>query len=358
MRNSIPKHQLGYSLSIFVLVVLISALKPANEKAKLPEGVKLNLSEYGFFQGDLSAQNPAEGILPYDLNTPLFSDYASKLRFVKLPQGLAAQYNAYEVLDFPVGTVLIKTFYYPNDMRKPEKGRRLLETRLLMHEEDGWYALPYIWNEAQTEAQLEVTGGTLEVSWKHTDGKKYELQYSVPNINQCKGCHVKDQKIKPIGPSARQLNRTYAYQEEEENQLQKWSEEGLLTGLPAQEEVPLLAVWDDPESGTLDERARAYLDINCAHCHATQSPANTSGLLLSYDQTDTTALGIRKTPVAAGRGSGGHQYDILPGHPKESIVWYRMSSEDPGIMMPEIGRKLVHKEGIQLIEAWISSLAE
>ncbi len=353
--TSMAKYRVFLSLLVF-MVVLLTSLKPSENHMKLPEGVKYKLSEYGFFRGDPADQIPVEGIMPYSLNTPLFSDYAEKLRFVKIPAGKAAEYREREVLDFPVGTVLIKTFYYPEDMRKPEKGRRLLETRLLMHEKEGWFALPYIWNEAQTDADLEVAGGSREISWRNHDGKKMSLQYSVPNINQCKGCHVKDDKIKPIGPSARQLNGDFLYTNGEENQLRKWAESALLKGLPELHAVARLPVWDEPSSGSLDERARAYLDINCAHCHNAAAPANTSGLLLDYFQTDTTALGMFKTPVAAGRGSGGRQYDILPGHSRESILWYRMASEDPGEMMPELGRKLVHQEGVALIEAWINAL--
>jgi len=349
------KYSLHLALAIFVLV-FFAALHPSQPHVKLPEGVKFNLSEYGFFTGKLADQMPAEGVMPYALNTPLFSDYAEKLRFVKIPEGKAARYQEREVMDFPVGTILIKTFYYPEDMRKPEKGRRLLETRLLMHAKDGWHALPYIWNEAQTDATLEVTGGTKEVSWKHTDGKKRRLQYSIPNINQCKGCHVKEQVIKPIGPTARQLNGDFPYAEGEANQLEHWANADRLRGLPEADFIPRLPSWSDPGSGTLNERARAYLDINCAHCHNAQAPANTSGLLLDYYQQDSTALGMLKPPVAAGRGSGSRQYDILPGHPRESILWYRMSSTDPGEMMPELGRKLVHEEGLALIEAWIQNL--
>lgn len=349
------KYRIHLALAVFLLVFLV-ALRPSQPHVKLPEGVKFNLSEYGFFEGNPADQFPADGVMPYALNTPLFSDYAEKLRFVKIPGGKAAGYREREVMDFPVGTVLIKTFYYPEDMRKPEKGRRLLETRLLMHAEDGWHALPYVWNAEQTDATLEVTGGIKEVRWKHTDGKKRQLEYSVPNINQCKGCHVKNQVIKPIGPTARQLNGDFPYPEGEANQLQHWAATQRLNGLPEADAIPRLPVWNDPSSGTLSERARAYLDINCAHCHNAQAPANTSGLLLDYYQQDSTALGMFKPPVAAGRGSGSRQYDILPGHPKESILWYRMSSTDPGEMMPELGRKLVHEEGLALVEAWIKTL--
>ena len=334
----------------------LSNLHPAQENRRLPARAKMTLSEYGFFRGDMAEQQPVEGVLPYELNTPLFSDYAQKLRFVQLPEGQAATYREREVLDLPVGSVLIKTFYYPQDFRHPERGRTLLETRLLLHEEDGWYALPYVWNDEQTEAHLEVAGGTKDIAWQDIDGEPQQLAYSIPNMNQCKGCHVKNQQIKPIGPTARQLNRTYPYADGEQNQLVKWESVGYLDALPPADELPRLAVWDDPASGTLSERARAYLDINCAHCHSAEAPANTSGLLLNYYQTDSTALGIAKPPVAAGRGSGGREHDIVPGHPEASIMWYRLASTDPGVRMPELGRQLVHREGLALIEEWIESL--
>src|SRR5439155_9066023 len=96
------------------------------------------LSAYGLFLGDGATQEPAAGVLPYDLNTPLFSDYALKYRFVALPPGASASYHASDVFAFPVGTILIKTFAYPNDGRDLALGRRLIETRLLIHRSEGW----------------------------------------------------------------------------------------------------------------------------------------------------------------------------------------------------------------------------
>ena len=110
------------------------------------------LSQYGLFVGDGSTQEPAEGVVPYDLSTPLFSDYATKYRFVKLPPGTSAKYSKDEVLEFPVGTVIAKTFAFLNDLRDPSKGQRIIETRLLVHRPEGWVGLPYRWNAEQTEA--------------------------------------------------------------------------------------------------------------------------------------------------------------------------------------------------------------
>lgn len=320
----------------------------------------MKLSEYGFFEGKLAAQQPAAGVVPYALNTPLFSDYAEKLRFIRMPEGETVAFNDTEVLDFPVGTMIIKTFYYPHDARKPEKGRRLMETRLLIHEEDGWEALPYQWLEDQSDAVLEVAGGRKDVKFVDANGKKRKFTYSMPNKNQCKGCHSWDGAMRPIGPSARQLNGELTYPDgETSNQLAHWAGKGLLTDLPADHaEIPYVPVWDDPNTGDLDARARAWLDINCAHCHNPHGPASTSGFFLDIHQTEAQVLGVYKTPVAAGRGAGKARYDIHPGQPESSILYYRMASTDPGVMMPEVGRRLVHDEGLALIRDWITQMKE
>jgi hypothetical protein len=112
-------------------------------------------------------------------------------------------------------------------------------------------------------------------------------------------------------------------------------------------------VWNDPSSGDLNLRARAYLDANCGHCHNKSGPASTSGLFLDIYQQDRTHLGVNKAPVAAGRGAGDLQFDIVPGQPHRSILLFRMKTNDPAIAMPEIGREQVDQEGVALIEEWI-----
>lgn len=351
--------------AILCVTLYFSCSNSTQEKTAIPEnGVSAaasfgleKLSEYGFFKGVMADLSPVDGILPYDLNTPLFSDYAHKARFVKVPQGQKAVYNPTNEFEFPVGTVLIKNFFYPNDFRDASKGRKIMETRLLIHEEAGWKALPYIWNEEQTEAVLEITGGRKDISWIHSDGSTKTVNYLVPNVNQCKGCHVRGDKMSPIGPSARQLNRDYIFAEGKANQLTKWRDAGILDALPENlADCPRVPDWENPTDGTTEQRARAYIDVNCAHCHSATGPANTSGLLLNIHETNPTHYGVYKTPVAAGRGSGNSLYSITPGKPDESILVYRMKSTDPGVMMPELGRKLVHEEGVKVVEEWIKGM--
>lgn len=312
------------------------------------------LSALGLFAGDPRQQIPAPGVLKYDLTTPLFSDYTLKHRFIKLPAGQAMLYRAFEVFEFPVGTIIGKTFTYPVDQRHPEKGERLLETRILWRLNDGWIGLPYVWNEEQTDADLDEVGGTVKASWIHFDGSMRRNDYIIPNVNQCKGCHENNKVMAPIGPKARYLNRPGPI--DGRPQLEVWKSRGRLVGVPDLSSVPKTAVWNDPSTGTLEERARVWLEINCAHCHNPLGPAMQSGLDLRLCQTDPVKYGVWKSPVAAGRGSGGRLYDIVPGDPDASILVFRLESTEPGVMMPELPRRLVDEEGVALIRSWIAAM--
>ncbi len=314
------------------------------------------LSDWGLFR-DLARLEPADGVLPYHLITPLFTDYALKYRFVYVPKGRAARYDAREAFDFPVGSVLVKTFAYAPDLRRPEEGVRWLETRLLVRSAKGWRAFPYVWNADGTDAVLKVGGVTKDVSFVAPDGRPRAIRYHVPNMNQCKGCHVLGRDISPIGPKARNLNADHDYGDGlVENQLVRWTRLGILEGAPADpDDAPRIPAFDDGQA-PLDARARGWLDVNCAHCHRREGPASTSGLYLVWDQPTGPNLGIMKRPTAAGRGAGDLLFDIVPGRPEESILVHRMESTDPGVMMPELGRTLVHEEGVRLIREWIASL--
>lgn len=314
------------------------------------------LSDYGFFDGNIADMKPVEELIPYDLITPLFSNYAQKARFVYVPKGKKVIYKENDVFDFPIGSIIVKTFYFYNDINDPSQGKQILETRLLIKTDTAWLSAPYIWNEQQTDANYDVAGRIVDVTWTHTDGNPKTIFYQIPNSNECRGCHSLDKKTELIGPKARHLNHNFPYATGSMNQLDKWTQSGILQGAPPTAQVPRVAQWNDPNSGTLDQRTRAYLDINCAHCHNSQGPANNSGLDLNYFQTDSTALGICKQPVAAGQGSGNFDFGIVPGKPEESIMIYRMNSIQPQIAMPELARSVIHDEGVELVRQWIASL--
>lgn len=312
------------------------------------------LSTYGFFSGELKALNPVKALIPYTPASSLFTDYALKSRFIFFPEGEKASLTNNE-LNFPEGTVLIKNFYYPADFRKPKENRRIIETRLLITSEKGWEAFPYIWNESQAEAILKVVGGEIEVSFTDYDGKDQVINYIVPNKNQCKSCHNKSEILAPIGVKVQHLNNELEYQSGKANQLAYWTELGKLEGFEEEKAHPAMINYEN-KNLPLDDRAMAYLDINCSHCHSAEGPASTSGLFLTYDQTDPLKLGVNKIPVAAGNGAGSFDFDIVPGKADESILTHRMNSTEVGIAMPELGRTTVHKEGVQLIKDWINSM--
>ncbi|OQW61608.1 MAG: hypothetical protein A4S17_09420 [Proteobacteria bacterium HN_bin10] len=339
---------------------------PVDQAAIVAERPPEYLSDYRFFR-DAGARQPNAGVTPYDLNTPLYSDGALKFRYVFVPPGTQAQYRDEGVFEFPVGTVLIKTFAFAADMRRPDENVRFLETRLLIRRADGWVAYPYVWNEEQTEARLSPIGADLSVNFIDEQGEAIALDWAVPNRNQCKACHDLAGEITPIGPSARNLNTARHPElnfEEEPNevmpigvsiiQLHRWQALGILDRVP--DDAPTALNAFDPASGSLEARARAYLDVNCAHCHNPQGPAHTSGLDLRWSQHEPIAWGVFKRPVAAGRGSAGFEFAIEPGHPERSILLHRMRATDPGVMMPEIGRSLVDQRGAALIEDWIARM--
>lgn len=341
------------SAILCVCAVLLTACGNRGVRSHRSEPYPSKLSAWHLFTGEPAALKPNAGVVPYDLNTPLFSDYATKYRFVWMPPGTAATYSDTEVFEFPKGTILSKTFAYPG----ADHGKqRIIETRLLVKGDRGWVTLPYVWNEAQTEATLEVAADPETVNWVHPSGKRYAIDYVIPNTNQCKGCHDRSKVVTPIGPKARNLNKDFNYAEGRENQLTHWTKAGYLKGAPSPEQAPKLPVWDDAASGTLDARARAYLEVNCAHCHNPRGPANTTGLYLLAAQTDPMRFGLCKVPVSAGQGSGDLLFDVVQGRPEESILVHRMESTTPKVMMPELGRTLVHQEGLALIRQWIASM--
>lgn len=305
------------------------------------------LADYGLFD---AADNPAPGVQPYTLGTPLFSDHAEKYRFIWMPPGSQAQYRPSGVLAFPVGTVLIKRFGYPADLRRPWDKVALVETRLLIHRASGWAALSYV--EEPGGAVLKRAGKRVPIRITGFDGQPMSIDYAVPNQNQCKQCHQDGEAITPIGPTAGNLN--HGLFGDGPSQLAVWQAGGRLAGLPAAN-WPRLARWNDPAE-PLEARARAYLAVNCGHCHSRGGFASNSGLYLNPEEKVPAHLGIMKRPVAAGRGSGGLSFSILPGQPDQSILVHRMASSDPGIMMPQFGRSMAHAEGLALVRAWIAAM--
>lgn len=306
-----------------------------DEAAILADAMPPLLSDYGFF-ADAPAQVPAKGVVPYRLNTALWSDGAEKLRFIYVPAGKQARATPADanggLLDLPVGSALIKTFAFTENGK-----RRLIETRLLLHRAEGWVALPYLWNAEQTEARLAIAGARVPV----TTPAGERISYRVPNKNQCKECHGLNGAVVPIGPKPRNLSTEW---------LAEMVAGKRVDAVP--QGADTFPLWQAREkAGAV---ARAYLDVNCAHCHRPGASASNSGLDLRWEQADRAALGVMKRPVAAGRGAGPHLFAVVPGKPDESIMAYRMASTEPGVAMPELGKDTVDREGLAVVRKWIA----
>ncbi|MFL0357169.1 SO2930 family diheme c-type cytochrome [Erythrobacter sp. GH1-10] len=316
------------------------ALPPPKVNDTLIAGDSLpkELANFGFFL-DVSARERSPGVIGYELRTPLYSDMADKLRYVYIPEGTRVVADGDGLLQFPVGSAIIKTFAFGEGAEQ-----RYIETRVLLHRADGWVALPYRWNEDQTTATLALAGARLPV----TTPEGEEISYRIPNKNQCKTCHSKDGEVIPIGPKVRNLPGIF---------FRSLGEGGRIERFP--ETTDPLPVWT--ERGSIDDTealARAYLDVNCAHCHQPGGGASNSGLDLRWEQDDPHKLGIRKPPVAAGRGAGGHLVSIAPGDPDASILVYRMDSAEPGIAMPELGKSTIDHDGVAVVRRWIEEMDE
>lgn len=313
------------------------------------------LSDYGLFKGELNALNPAEGVLPYTLNTQLFTDYAEKQRFIYVPADVSIDVSSENVLDYPTGTVLVKNFYYSSDQRSPDSDRTLIETRLLIRYSDSWIPSTYAWNSEQTDAILAQNGGDMPVSWTDHTGEIRNINYVIPAVSECGDCHSKNGKLSELGPDIKNLNRVHDYVDGPVNQLEQWRASGLMSSDLNPAELPLLPSWKD-DSWAIEQRAKAYLEVNCSHCHNDVGSAQNFDLSLSYEEESTEKLGVCQEPLSGRSRSTGITHIIVPGQPDESLLFHRMSVTDPFIMMPRIGRTIVHEEALELMREWITSM--
>lgn len=324
------------------------------------------LSAWGVLQARGDGLVLGRDVVPYDVNTPLFMDHALKLRTVWIPRDGRGEFVSHARYDLPVGTVLSKTFFYPaskgiaqaapgwdGNVAGLDLARTLLvETRLLVRQSLGWEALPYVWRG--DDAYLSV-GGAIEEFDLAVDSVPTPLDYVVPTRNECASCHATaaDAELRPLGIKTRQLNR--GYHRAAVNQLDAWRERGLLAGLPDAPGWPRNADWLSGEAST-EHLARSYLDANCGHCHNPESVVDTTGLWLDYQVHPLRRMGACKPPIAAGRGTGGRPYSIVPGDPDASILTFRMGATHPSERMPELGRTLVDRRAVDIVRRWVGSL--
>lgn len=336
-----------------------------------------NLSSYRFMSGFEPDGRHVwnDGVVPYDLNTPLFSDYTVKLRAVYQPPESAPvpwRSSGEEALDrafdFPVGSVLIKTFAVADDLRDPDSPIDVIETRLLVHTDKGWKAHVYIWDDERNDAVRTPIGrADVELEWIHTDGNRRRTDdYLIPSERDCRNCHGSGTSgLRLLGPRAPQLLERSALsdleaasvvaQEPEGHEIEpfpSWNTDG----------TPSTPV-DAMDGPTLDRYVRSYLDSNCSACHNPTGNTEGAGLDLRVHVRDIERLGICKIPSAAGsEAQGGRAYDVVPGSPDNSVLIFRVESsytdwDHANRRMPPRGRSIPHDEGAALLRRWVEWLA-
>lgn len=312
------------------------------------------LSDYKFFEGEMKNQIPSKDVLPYEPASALFTDYAHKKRFVWMPKGSKATYNEDgKILDLPVGSALIKNFYYDNV--QPSNTTRIIETRIMIKKETGWIFAEYVWNEEQTEAILNMNGSNTSVEWMENGSLKSVPSYRIPSEQQCLTCHKSNELAVPIGIKPQNLNFDYAYTTGTKNQLQKWIQQGYLeNNLPSN----IVSTVDYKDtSKPLELRVRSYLDINCAHCHQNNSHCDYRPMRFAFSETtDLVNMGVCVDTQDMADFPSALSKIVNPGNINRSMMYYRLNTENESYRMPLLGRSIIHQEGIELIQEWINSL--
>ena len=313
-----------------------------------------SLSQYKFFSGILKDLEPSYGVLPYELATGLFTDYAEKKRFVWLPEGTKASYDGDgKILNFPVGTALIKTFFYRNV--QPSNNTRIIESRIMIKKATGWIVADYVWNDNQTDAFLQTIGGTTQVSWRNDNNEIKNVNYRIPSENECQICHKISGQNVPLGIKPQNININNIYPEGVKNQLTKFIDFGYLeNSLPS----TIVSIVDYKDlSKSLNLRVRSYFEVNCSACHQVGGYAQTFDLRFAFSETSNPSkMGVCLIPQHIVPGVSGNI--VKPSDLNRSILYYRVNTTDPSYRMPFLGRTIKHDEGVQLIQDWINSVTD
>ena len=292
-----------------------------------------NLSEMGVYTNTLADLVPADGVQLFELSSILFTDYASKQRLIRLPNGQAMRYDNSDFLPiFPDNTLIAKTFYYYLDEQNPNLGKQIIETRLLIKIEGEWVLGNYVWNASQTEATYSEDASEIPISYIDSDGGTRSVDYIIPSMENCITCHNNEQVVIPIGPKLRTMNFVPSYTDL--NQLEYFIANDLLDGLADTGNIGVLPDWTDEETYSLTQRSRAYLDINCAHCH------QPGGEVTNFDIDFRYETPYNDTGIYANRGD----------------IEERIQSVNPVYMMPRLGRTVVHEEAVAMLLEYLDQL--
>jgi uncharacterized repeat protein (TIGR03806 family) len=334
---TLQKHSLRKTIIVSVICIIILAIAGLGlsdcigEEAHEGNGnfaFSPLLSAYHIFSGKPADMVAGKGFHAYQLATTLFTDYSHKQRLIWLPKGTKMIKTDANLPEFPDSTVLVKTFFYYNDERDTSKGKRMIETRLMIKSKGIWHMGTFVWNTAQTEATYQKAGSSTAVEWISQAGEKKEITYQVPNVRQCGKCHRSGREIVPIGPKIRNMNFDVGNNGTTANQLAYFQSIGMLSSFDPHK-VDSLPQAFNPRF-TIAEQARAYMEMNCAHCHNPKGYCSDTRLYLQY------ALPMEQTNILKDKN--------------------RIISKTANGRMPLLGKTMIHKEGIALIKAYIEGL--
>jgi uncharacterized repeat protein (TIGR03806 family) len=309
------------------------------------------LSRTGAFS---NARNliPVRGLIPYDLVVPFWSDGAGKSRWVAVPDG-KIKFSPAGEWTFPRGTVFVKTFEVSTDAADPGIRRRL-ETRLLVCDSAGGvYGVVYKWRPDDSDADLLKGSETEEIPIKTAAAEVRHQPWYYPNRSDCLACHnTKAGGV--LGVKTRQMNRAFAYPSGvSDNQLRAWNHIGLFEPAVVDADLaklPTLAAANDM-ARSLQDRARSYLDANCAQCHR---PGGTVAYFDARYDTPLERQELIDGPVLIDQGIDRPRV-ISPHDTWRSIAYMRVNTVDD-IKMPPIARETIDQEGVRLLRDWITSL--
>ncbi|HVZ72924.1 MAG TPA: hypothetical protein VHJ20_11160 [Polyangia bacterium] len=314
--------------------------------------------------GCMDATNPtrlASNVIPYEVNSPLWSDSAYKARGFVLPAGGKIHVKDCAATPsecrrgpadtgkwvFPVGTVMVKSFMFDG---------KLVETRLLAHPDAfNWYGYTYQWNEAQTEATI-VPDARVEVMFD-TAADAGVVDWHYPSRTDCGDCHTQ-QAGGTLGPQTNQMNRVVGGS----NQIAQFEAMDLFdAAVPKPYAAALVTPYAGqlgapPADATLDDRARSYLHANCAHCHRPDADFNSFDLRYGVSLKDTMTC---NAPLTMGDVGVPDAVVLAPGTPTKSSIWLRMNAPIgayDNLHMPRIATFQFDTQGLQLVSDWITSI--
>jgi uncharacterized repeat protein (TIGR03806 family) len=289
------------------------------------------LSDYNLFKGKIADLVPNDQGFSYKLASALFTDYTDKKRVIFLPKGKKMIASDDGLPSFPNGTIIAKTFFYPPGDTIGNPKLQLLETRLLIHKDGQWNAATYQWNAAQDEAFLLMDSASVPVSFWDDKGVERKTNYIIPSRNDCIACHRQGNHLLPIGPKIRNLNRTIVNDRGSIQQLMLLAKQGALD-LKSLKDLSHLPAYDDAGQSTV-ERARAYLEVNCAHCHNPKGTAYMTMLDLRYESPlNETGIWLKQAKIIGRMSTLGEMH------------------------MPQKGTTVLHDEGILLIKTYLQTL--